>query len=285
MPTPVIIIHGGAIERVRHEAAWRDFMARIVKSGMETLKSGASALEAVTHAVTLLEDSGHFNAGRGAVRNAKGAVELDAAVMEGHTGRAGSAALLQRTKNPILAARLVMERTPHIMLAGPDAEAELHQIGAETVEATRYFKNSEKAAAPNSDTVGAVALDAQGNLAAATSTGGISHKMAGRIGDSPILGAGCFATRHAAISCTGAGEYFIRASAASRLAFAMEYGGLTLADAAREALQAVGRLGGIGGLIALDCHGNLALPFNGFGMIRGWMRGRDSAPHIRLTDV
>jgi beta-aspartyl-peptidase (threonine type) len=247
----------------------------------------------VTEAVTMLEDCPLFNAGRGAVFTHQGTHELDASIMDGRTLEAGSVVGVQHIRHPVQAARKVMEHSAHIMFTAAGAEALAREHGLEMVEPD-YFSTDERyqqllAAQQGAGkivldhdapldperkfgTVGAVALDAGGNLAAATSTGGMTNKQVGRVGDSPIIGAGCYASnRTVAVSCTGTGETFMRTLAAYDVAAMMEYGGLSLPDAAsRVVMDKITALGGSGGLIAIDGQGNIALPFNSEGMYRGY---------------
>jgi beta-aspartyl-peptidase (threonine type) len=225
-------------------------------------------------AVLVLEDSPLFNAGRGSCFNADGEIEMDAAVMDGATLRAGAVAAVRRVRNPVLAARAVMEHTRHVLLAGKGAEqlARKHEL---KFERGKYFHTAGRLAALKRNlknhhgTVGAVALDRDGNLAAATSTGGYTGKLPGRIGDSPLVGAGTYADNRAcAVSGTGLGEAFIRALVGYDVAARMRYRGESLARASRAALANVAALGGDGGLVAVDRRGNIAMPFNSQGMYR-----------------
>jgi isoaspartyl peptidase/L-asparaginase-like protein (Ntn-hydrolase superfamily) len=288
----VLVVHGGAgtITRreltPRREKQYRAALAAALRSGYAVLENGGGGMDAVTAAVVALEDSPLFNAGRGATLNAAGEHELDASVMDGTSGKAGAVAGVRRIKNPVLAARAVMERTAHVMLAGAAADRYAGAAGLVLVP-QRYFSTPERAralqrarahsaahAADRHGTVGAVALDRSGNLAAATSTGGYTNKMAGRVGDSPIVGAGTYADNATcAVSTTGIGEYFIRAVAAYDVAARMRYRGDSLAVAARRTLARVVALGGDGGLIAVDRAGKVATPFVSEGMYRGVARG------------
>ena len=294
-----LAIHGGAgaIERSKMtpdlERAYRDGLERSLRAGYEILEKGGSSLDAVEAAVRVLEDDPHFNAGKGAVFTEAGTNELDASIMEGKTLKAGAVASVKHIKNPISLARMVMEKSPHVMMDGAGAEAFAKQNGVELVD-QKYFYTEERWQAlqrvkeeqkkgggvggnksliserDRHGTVGAVALDQAGNLAAATSTGGTTNKKAGRIGDSPIIGAGTYANNATcAISATGDGEYFIRATVAHDVSALMEYRGLSLGDAAQAVLDKVAKLGGTGGLIAIDRKGNITQPFNTAGMYRG----------------
>ena len=284
-----MVIHGGAgtIERsemtAKNEAAHRAGLEQSLKAGYDILKKGGLSLDAVEAAVRVLEDDPLFNAGKGAVFTHEGTNELDASIMDGRTLKAGAVAGLQHIRNPISLARLVMEKSPHVMLDGEGAEAFAKEMGISFVD-QKYFYTEErwralqkvkKKSGPMSDkekhgTVGAVALDQAGNLAAATSTGGTTNKEFGRIGDSPIIGAGTYADNHTcAISCTGDGEYFIRAVAAYDISAKMNYKGTPLKEAAQAAIDKVAKLGGTGGLIAIDTKGEIAMPFNTAGMYRG----------------
>jgi beta-aspartyl-peptidase (threonine type) len=285
----VLVVHGGAgtIDRAEmtreNEAAHRDGIAHALKDGYEVLARGGSSLDAVEAAVRKLEDNPLFNAGKGAVFTHEGTNELDASVMDGKTLRAGAVAGVKHIRNPISLARMVMEKSPHVLFAGVGAEDFAKRMGMGLVD-ENYFYTEERwqalqklkespTPAPDRDehgTVGAVALDQAGNLAAATSTGGVTNKLPGRVGDSPIIGAGTYANNQTcAVSCTGDGEYFIRAAVAHTVSDLMEYKGVSVQDAAKMALQKAKDLGGSGGLIAMDKGGHFAMPFNTSGMYRG----------------
>ena len=286
-----MVIHGGAgtIERnqmtTENEKAHREGLEQALKAGYAVLARGGSSLDAVEAAIRVLEDNPLFNAGKGAVFTHEGTNEMDASIMDGRTLSAGAVAGVKYIRNPISLARLVMEKSPHVMLYGEGAEAFAKKMGVKFVD-QKYFYTDErwqslqkektkKSPAPLSDkdrhgTVGAVALDKAGNLAAGTSTGGTTNKLFGRIGDSPIIGAGNYANNHTcAVSCTGDGEYFIRTVAAYNVSAMMEYKGIPLKKAAAAAIDKVGKLGGTGGLIAIDGEGDFAMPFNTSGMYRG----------------
>lgn len=294
-----LVIHGGAgvIERDRlgadEERAIRADLEAALDAGHAVLSRDGSALDAVEAAVRALEDSPRFNAGHGAVYDAEGRHELDASVMEGHTRRAGAVAGVTTIRNPISLARAVMEHSPHVMLVGAGAEAfadDRREIGRvantyfDTVHRRRELEQAqarERSDAGNAEnlkgkyfgTVGAVALDAHGHIATATSTGGMTNKRWGRVGDTPLVGAGTWADERCGVSGTGWGEFFIRCAVAHDIAARMAYRGDTLAEAADAVvLQEVPRLGGDGGAIALDSVGNIAMPFNTAGMYRGWIR-------------
>lgn len=299
MGKAVIAIHGGAGAITRsqlsqeQELRYIQALSDIVETGQRMLEDGRSALDVVTEAVRLLEECPLFNAGIGAVYTRDETHELDACVMDGNTLNAGAVAGVSRLRNPILAARLVMERSPHVMMIGEGAENFAIAQGMERVSAD-IFSTPERyaqlltartagetvldhSASPLDEnnkmgTVGAVALDMFGNLAAATSTGGMTNKLPGRVGDSPLVGAGCYANNASvAVSCTGTGEVFIRALAAYDIAALMDYGGLSLSEACeRVVMEKLPALGGSGGLIAIDHEGNVALPFNSEGMYRAW---------------
>jgi beta-aspartyl-peptidase (threonine type) len=261
-----IAIHGGA-GKVRHVTSRpeRAALERALQAGYRILQDGGPSLAAVAAAVVALEDSGVFNAGRGAAPNADGEIELDAGIMDGATLRAGGVAAVRRIKNPIVAARQVMEHSRHVLLAGAGAERFARQRRLAMISSTYFIKSSK----PHPGTVGAVALDIDGNLAAATSTGGITGKLPGRVGDSPIVGAGVYADNAAcAVSGTGDGELFLRSVLAFNVAARMRYRGESLARASSAALAQVARLGGRGGLIAVDRRGSIAMPFNSEGMVR-----------------
>ncbi|MDW2648009.1 beta-aspartyl-peptidase [Citrobacter portucalensis] len=299
MGKAVIAIHGGAGAITRsqlsqeQELRYIQALSDIVETGQRMLEDGRSALDVVTEAVRLLEECPLFNAGIGAVYTRDETHELDACVMDGNTLNAGAVAGVSHLRNPILAARLVMEHSPHVMMIGEGAENFAIAQGMERVSAD-IFSTPERyaqllaartagetvldhSASPLDEnnkmgTVGAVALDMFGNLAAATSTGGMTNKLPGRVGDSPLVGAGCYANNASvAVSCPGTGEVFIRALAAYDIAALMDYGGLSLSAACeRVVMEKLPALGGSGGLIAIDHEGNVALPFNSEGMYRAW---------------
>ncbi|HET6905819.1 MAG TPA: isoaspartyl peptidase/L-asparaginase [Rhodanobacteraceae bacterium] len=296
---PVLLIHGGAgvIRKDTDEAeqAIRAALAQALRAGHAKLQAGGSALDAVGAAVVVLEDAPHFNAGRGAVFTHDGHNELDAAIMDGAILRAGAIAGVRRVRNPVLLARAVMEHSPHVMLAGAGAETFAREQGIALVE-PEYFRtehrwrqlqealakeSSGKGAADYFGTVGAVARDASGNLAAATSTGGMTDKHWNRIGDSPVIGAGTYANSHCAVSGTGWGEFYIRTCAAHSICMRVAQGE-PLADVAEDVInRGIPRLGGNGGAIVLGRDGHFALPFNTQGMYRGWI-GVDGAPHVAI---
>jgi beta-aspartyl-peptidase (threonine type) len=289
------------------EKEYTSALEQILRAGQRVLADGGSALDAVTEAVRLLEDCPLFNAGKGAVLTSAGTFELDAAVMDGATRGAGAVAGVKRLRNPVLAARAVMEKSEHVLFAGEGAEAFAEAQGLALVSPEYFFTQArhdqwQRARASGAGmalldhdaaalaarqqgstepidpdnkfgTVGAVACDARGNLAAATSTGGVTNKQVGRVGDSPIIGAGCYADDVAAVSSTGTGEMFIRAVAAYDVAAQIRYAGLSLEEAARRVvMEKVLAIGGRGGLIAVDRAGNVTLPFNTEGMYRGVAR-------------
>jgi beta-aspartyl-peptidase (threonine type) len=287
-PPLAIAIHGGAgvIERAtmtpEHEASYRAGLAAALDAGWAVLERGGSSLDAVSTAVRLMEDDPQFNAGRGAVLNRDGDAELDAAIMDGHGPRAGAVAAVRHVKNPIDLARLVMDKSAAVLLVGDGAEDFALEQGVVLVPRS-YFRvpqrvqelenaRREQVQRPHGGgTVGAVALDAAGNLAAATSTGGLTNKLPGRVGDSPLIGAGTYANNEScAVSATGQGEFFIRAVVAYDVCALMLYRHLSLEAAVHEVVQEkLRRAGGAGGLIAVDRSGNIAMDFNSPGMFRG----------------
>ena len=303
MGRAAIAIHGGAgaIARAalsaQQEQRYLQALKDVVAGGQRILAAGGSALDAVTEAVRLLEECPLFNAGVGSVFTHQGTHELDACIMDGRTQDAGAVAGVAHIRNPVLAARAVLEKSPHVLLCGSGAEQFAREQGMTPVAAD-FFATDERwqqlqrarasqqtlldhdGAASQSapldadrklGTVGAVACDSAGNLAAATSTGGMTNKQVGRIGDSPLPGAGCFSNQRVAVSCTGTGEVFIRTQAAYEVAALMAYGGLTLAQASERVIfETVPALGGSGGLIAIDAEGNIVQPFNTEGMYRGY---------------
>ncbi|VTU40506.1 Isoaspartyl peptidase precursor [Variovorax sp. PBS-H4] len=308
--TPVIAIHGGAgtISAAALDAgaaqAYHEALRAIVQAGQALLLGSGSALDAVCLAVEMLEDCPLFNAGHGAVFTHAGTHELDAAVMNGADLRAGAVACVSRIRRPVRAARAVMEDGAHVLLAGAGAEDFARERGLEMVDPSYFSTDMRRAqleraqaagrvaldhdgtansAAPLDEgrkfgTVGAVALDLQGHLAAATSTGGMTNKRLGRVGDSPLIGAGTYADdKRAAVSCTGSGEMFIRAAAAYDVCARMRYAGQSLAQAAQAVvMQSLPEIGGSGGLIAVDRNGNVCMPFNTEGMYRGSARGSEA---------
>jgi len=296
-----LVIHGGAgtIDRSKmtpeKEREYRAGLERALAAGYDVLKNGGSSLDATEAAVRVLEDDPHFNAGKGSVFTSAGTNEMDAAIMDGKALAAGAVAALKHVRNPISLARLVMEKSGHVMMDGEGAEAFAKENGMELVDQKYFFtqerwdalqkiKAAEKHRTGGAGkaffitdqdrhgTVGAVALDKNGNLAAATSTGGTTNKRPGRVGDSPVIGAGTYANNATcAVSATGDGEYFIRATVGHDVSALMEYRRMSLKEAAQAVLDKVAKLGGTGGLIAIDRQGNVALPFNTTGMYRGYV--------------
>jgi beta-aspartyl-peptidase (threonine type) len=290
----VLVLHGGAgVWRKdltpEREKESREAMRLALAAGQAILRTNGTSLDAIEAALRILEDSPVFNAGKGSVLTSEGAVEMDASIMDGATKKAGAVASVKRIRNPISAARKVMDQSPHVMMVGEGAERFAKEQGLK-MEAPRYFitpfrkQQWERAKKPANraavirereaiGTVGAVALDAHGNLAAATSTGGMLNKKFGRVGDSPIIGAGTYANNATcAVSATGHGEYFIRSVVAHDVSALMEYKGASLRDAGEQVLRKVGELGGKGGFIALDRSGNVTMPFNTEGMFRAVLR-------------
>jgi len=275
------------------ELKYKERLEAALLAGAEILKNGGSSLDAVETAIRLLEDSPLFNAGKGAVFNADGVNELDASIMDGKTMNAGAVANVTTIKNPISAARKVMDESPHVMLIKEGAETFAQEIGLEIVDPTYFFtqkswdalqrnKESEK-----SGTVGCVALDNEGNLAAGTSTGGMTNKKWGRVGDSPVIGAGTYADNSTCgVSATGHGEFFIRNVVAYDIAARMNYLNEPLASAADDIINnKLKALGANGGVIAMDKNGNIAMPFNTSGMFRGYLRaGEDVKVFIYKED-
>lgn len=302
-----LVIHGGAGTITRDnmtpekEKAYTEKLSEALKTGFAVLEKGGSSLDAVEAAVRVMENSPLFNAGKGAVFTNEGKNELDAAIMDGKTLQAGAIASVTTIKNPVSAARAVMEQSEHVMLIGAGAEKFAKEKGLEIVDPsyfrteTRYnqlqkIRDKDKTELDHNGgsgssenifteghkfgTVGAVALDAYGNVAAATSTGGMTNKRYGRVGDVPIIGAGTYADNNTcAVSATGHGEYFIRSVVAHDIAALMDYKGMSLKEAAEEVvMKKLVKRGGEGGVIAVDRNGNIAMPFNSAGMYRGYMK-------------
>ena len=303
---PLLLIHGGAGVApgdldAEGEARARAALQRALLAGHAQLAAGKPALEAVTAAVTVLEDDPSFNAGRGAVFTHDGRNELDASIMDGVSGQAGAVAGLHTVKNPITLARAVMEKSPHVMMVGQGAEAFAAEQGVEQVDPSWFrtehrWQQLQRALAEEANqqahadletaryfgTVGAVARDARGQLAAGTSTGGMTNKRYGRVGDSPIIGAGTWADSRCAISGTGWGEFYIRTAAAHSICARMTYLGETPAQAGKAVInELIPGLGGDGGAIILAADGAAAAPFNTPGMYRGWI-GADGVPHVAI---
>lgn len=279
-----IVVHGGAgtITRARMtpevEAKYRDMLKTVIDTGAAILASGGSALDAIERTIRLMEDSPLFNAGRGAVFTHEGRNELDASIMDGSDLAAGAVAGVTDIRNPITAARAVMEKSPHVMLTGKGASEFAAEKGLEIVDPS-YFRderryNELQRALSNEKhgTVGCVALDMNGDLAAGTSTGGMTNKRYNRVGDAPIIGSGTYANNATcAVSATGHGEYFIRYTVAHDISALMEYRGLTLDEAARTVvMEKLVKAGGTGGVVAVDRKGNVSMPFNTEGMYRGF---------------
>jgi beta-aspartyl-peptidase (threonine type) len=295
----VRVIHGGAggpekgTLTEQKEKMYLETLEMVLRKGASILKAGGTSLDAVEACIRMMEDSPLFNAGKGAVLNADGLVELDASMMEGNRLMAGAVAGVTTVKNPISAARAVMDKTNHVMLAGEGAEVFAKEAGMEMLPPAYFITDERKAqwekmkkANPGKGaskegkrgTVGVVALDGNGNLAAGTSTGGMSGKMHGRIGDSPIIGAGTYANNATcAVSTTGHGEFFMRYLVAYDLSALIEYKGMSLDEAANYLImEKLKSNGGDGGLIALDKNGNIAMPFNTNAMYRGFIKSDGS---------
>jgi L-asparaginase / beta-aspartyl-peptidase len=308
-----ILIHTGAgnftVESLgERETPMRGAMTAALSAGHAVLARGGSSLDAVEAAIVILEDSPHFNAGKGAVFTHSGTNELDSSIMDGRTRQAGAVAGLKHVKNPVRLARLVMEKSPHVLMVGEGAEAFAREQGGIELVDKKYFYTErawnllqraleQEKTGPRSSvtpaawqkpdyfgTVGAVALDQQGNLAAATSTGGTTNKRYGRVGDSPIIGAGTYANNAScAISATGHGEYFIRYTAAHDICARVEYRGMPVQTAADVVVREVLRTaGGEGGVIGMDRAGNVAVSLNVTGMGRGYMAA-DGKVHIAFA--
>ncbi len=294
-----IAIHGGAgtispsLMTGEKEKNYRQALSDALFAGNKILAAGGNAMDAVMYAVMSLENNSLFNAGKGSVFTHNGTHEMDASIMNGRTLEAGAVSGVHSVKNPVLLARTVIEKTEHVFLHGAGAEELAQKLKLE-FEAPEYFfdsfRHEQWLAIKDSDTtqldhsterkfgtVGAVALDLNGNVAAATSTGGMTNKRYGRIGDTPMIGAGTYANNNTcAISCTGHGEFFIRAVVAYDISCLMEYKGMSLKQACEKVVnEKLVKLGGEGGLIAVDAHGNIELPFNSDGMYRGWQKNNE----------
>jgi len=315
-----LVIHGGAGTLARNkmtpelEKEYRAKLQEALMAGYKILESGGTSLDAIETAIKIMEDSPLFNAGKGAVFTAEGTNELDASIMDGKTKMAGAVAGVKHIKNPIVLARMVMEKSPHVMMTGEGAEAFAKQQGMTLVDQKYFFterrwndlqrikkeeaeKQKTKTDKPSKQssglrvsdlpenrfgTVGAVALDKHGNLAAGTSTGGKTNKKFGRIGDSPVIGAGTYAdNKTCAVSATGDGELFIRSLVAYDISAMMEYQAQTLDNAAKISLDKVKALGGEGGVIGIDKFGNITMSFNSEGMYRGFV-GPDGKPTVKI---
>ncbi|KAA3655807.1 MAG: isoaspartyl peptidase/L-asparaginase [Calditrichaeota bacterium] len=307
-PDFALVIHGGAGTILKKnmsdekEKAYRDALENALHTGNEILASGGSSVDAVVAVITQMEDSPLFNAGKGAVFTHEGKNELDASLMNGADLNVGAVAGVTQIKNPIQLARLVMENSPHVLFAREGAEAFAKEQGIEMTDPKYFYterrweslqKALEKEKSQNDaaiiqmenakfGTVGCVALDKNGNLAAGTSTGGMTNKRFGRVGDSPIIGAGTYANnKTCAVSATGHGEFFIRNMVAYDIAAMMEYKRLAVKDAAQMAIDKVGSMQATGGVIVLDKNGTIAMPFNTEGMYRGYIKAGEE-PVIKI---
>jgi beta-aspartyl-peptidase (threonine type) len=298
----MLVMHGGAGTITRQsmtpetEKQYRETLEQALRSGHAILAKGGSSLDAVEASIRILEDSPLFNAGKGSVFTHEGRNEMDAAIMDGRTMKAGSVAGVTIIKNPISAARAVMDKSPHVMMTGHGADLFATQVGLEIVDPSYFWTErrwkelqrelqEEQTAGPlkHFGTVGALALDQSGDLAAGTSTGGTSNKRFGRVGDSPIIGAGTYASNDSvAVSCTGTGEYFIRWTVAHDIAALYQYKSMTVEQAGNEVIfKKLMPVHGDGGAIILDRKGNFAMPFNTEGMYRGWVGG-DGVAHVLI---
>ena len=284
-PDYVLVIHGGAGSILKEnfseekEVAYRQKLNEALEAGSDILHNGGSSVEAVEQVIKILENSPLFNAGKGAVFNALGQNTMDAAIMDGKSLNAGAVAGVRKIKNPITAAKAVMEQSRHVFLIGEGADAFASDIGLEMVDTSYFFdqKRWDAYQKMKSDdkhgTVGCVALDKQGNLAAGTSTGGMTLKAPGRVGDSPVIGAGTYANNNScAVSATGHGEYYIRNVVCHDISALMEYKGLSLGEATTYVIHnKLEKQKAGGGVIAVDYEGNIAMEFNTKGMFRGYL--------------
>jgi len=298
----MLVIHGGAGTILRAnmsaeaEKQYRAGLEEALRTGHAVLTKGGSSVDAVEAAVRVMEDNPLFNAGKGAVFTHEGRNELDAAIMEGKTKMAGSVAGVTIIKNPITAARAVMEKSKHVMMVGRGAELFATKMGLDIVDPSYFWterrwkslqqellKEQQEQSDKKFGTVGAVAVDSAGNIAAATSTGGTTNKQFGRVGDAPIIGAGTYAENEScAVSATGHGEYFIRWTVAHDIAALVKYRGMSVAEAANEVIhKKLAPVKGEGGVIVLDAKGNFAMTFNSEGMYRGWI-GADGIAHVEI---
>ncbi len=286
-----IAIHGGAGTITRKnmtpekENAYRSKLKETLNVGYSILNKGGTSLDAVEATIRIMENSELFNAGKGAVFTNAGTNELDASIMDGRNLKAGAVARVKTVKNPISAARKVMEETWHVMLSGDGADKFAKEQGLDIVDPNYFYTQRrwdslKKIQVEKHGTVGCVALDKHGNLAAGTSTGGLTNKRWGRVGDSPIIGAGTYANNQTcAVSGTGQGEYFIRGNVAYDVSAIMEYKGKSVGDAAQNVIRKLSDKGGNGGIITMDSKGNISMPFNTAGMYRGF-RKAGQAPEI-----
>ena len=281
---PVIVVHGGAgwshgtSDEKQH--AIKSGLKKALDTGFSILQSGGSSLDAVEAAIVILEDNPVFNAGRGSVYTAEEKQEMDASIMSGNDQDAGAVASVSRVKNPIKLARYIMEHTEHVMMAGSGAEKVAEQGGLELVDPSYFYsedrlKSVKKQKAKKNSTVGALAIDKLGNIAAGTSTGGRSNKLPGRIGDSPIIGAGTWAQNNVCgVSGTGHGEYFIRYNVAREICARMEYLNLSVGEASAQVIGQLTAIGIEGGVIVLDKNGNISMEFNTDGMARAFRNSK-----------
>ena len=276
-----IVIHGGAGSFSGLDEntinSYESGVVEALSAGYKVLEQGGSSLDAVTTAIVILEDLPLFNAGKGSVYTEMETQEMDSSIMDGESGKGGAVAGVSKVKNPVLLARMVMEKTEHVMLIGSGAEKFAEEIGIELVDPSYFYseKNLKRVRKSKEDeklgTVGATALDKSGNLAAATSTGGRTNKMIGRVGDSPILGAGTWAQNGlCAVSGTGHGEYFMRLLSAANVCKLMEYSNLSLEESSQIVVNKLTVTGGEGGIISIDSDGNISAQFNTKGMARGY---------------
>ncbi len=283
------MIHGGAGTITREnlppeeEKERREVLLQALREGYSILEKGGNSIDAVRKAIVIMEDSPLFNAGRGSALNEDGFVEMDASIMYGPTREAGAVAAVRSVKNPIELAYIVMRKTKHVLLVGTYADSFAKAQGLPLMPPDYFIVEREKQKLKrDGETVGAVAIDIYGNISAGTSTGGLRGKLKGRVGDSPIIGAGTYANNTIGVSTTGIGEYFIRVCAAAKVTFLVTEMKLPLQEAVKKVLDEIKELGGSGGIIAIDSSGNYVAMFNSAGMYRGVKGGKEDVEKVMI---